>query len=412
MVRISTVTKGDQVARPPGRPARIAFRPVSLASGDHDGTGTTPAGLGLASARGVRVHVDPFTPSPVPRRFAHACWTSPQIEPGFAFDELVATWHARTPGESWIEVSARARSVGSAGWSRWLVLARWADHDSALHPTSVLDESCDPRVSSDTARVATDTLLAPGGADAWQLRVTLLRLEEGTVGNPELTYVGAMVSSPRELSNAPSVAGPAAGRALDVPALSQHIHAGHYPEWGGGGEVWCSPTSVAMMLAFWGTGPDSAAISWVPCGYPDRPVYHAVRHCWDHAYRGAGNWSFNVAYAARFGLRSFVTRLRDLTEVEAFIAAGIPLVASLQVNPADLAGAEYTSRGHLMVVTGFTATGDVVVNDPAAKDLATLRRVYRRGEFERAWLAGSGGIVYIIHPPAATLPQRPADPNW
>ena len=91
-----------------------------------------------------------------------------------------------------------------------------------------------------------------------------------------------------------------------------------------------------------------------------------MRHCWDHAYNGAGNWSFNTAYAARFGLGAFVTRLRGLAEAEAFIAAGIPLIASVRVDPAELTGSEYTSAGHLVVIVGFTDEGDVIVNDPDA----------------------------------------------
>ena len=161
-----------------------------------------------------------------------------------------------------------------------------------------------------------------------------------------------------------------------------------------------------------GVGPDRDALAWVEPGYPDPPVYHAVRHCWDHAYNGAGNWSFNTAYAARFGLGAFVTRLRGLAEAEAFVASGIPLIASVRVDPAGLAGAEYTSAGHLVVVTGFTDDGDVVVNDPAAKDPRTLRRVYQREQFDQAWAGGSGRIVYVVHAPTVALPRRPAEANW
>jgi hypothetical protein len=54
----------------------------------------------------------------------------------------------------------------------------------------------------------------------------------------------------------------------------------------------------------------------------------------------------------------------------------------------------------------------VVVNDPGAPDPATVRRVYRRAEFEAAWRGGSGGIVYVVHPPSVPLPPRPAEANW
>ena len=401
-----------------GYPAHIEYCPVAFDQGDHAGTTETPAGVKVTAPVGVRDYADPFAPEPVRQTFAYASWTSPQVEPGFVFGELVPTWHARTPGATWVEVEARARAAGTPRWSSWLVLARWADHDATVRPSSV------PRARSDShdlASVDTDTLLVPGGADAWQLRITLLRAQDASAPGPVLTYVGAMASSrtasPARTPGAtacplpPSEIGPAAGHVLDVPALSQRIHAGRHPEWGGG-DVWCSPTSLAMILASWGTGPDSDALAWVNPSYPDRSVYHAVRHCWDHAYDGAGNWSFNTAYAARFGLASFVTRLRDLTEAEAFIAAGIPLVASVRIDPAALAGADYASAGHLVVVSGFTTGGDVVVNDPAAWDPAKVRRVYRRGEFEHAWQHGSGGIVYVIHPPAVGLPRRPAEPNW
>jgi len=48
------------------------------------------------------------------------------------------------------------------------------------------------------------------------------------------------------------------------------------------------------------------------------------------------------------------------------------------------------------VIIGFTASGDVIANDPAATSDATVRRVYGREAFERAWIGGSGGVVYLI----------------
>lgn len=390
----------------PGCSARIAFQPFPLGASEHGGVrlaGRRHAGADRDLE--LRGYIDPWAGTPVPRRFVAETWCSPVVEPGFAFTELVPSWHARTPGDSWIEVAARART--GHGWSQWRVLARWADHDTALHPTSV------PAQSGAEAAVATDTLVISRGASAWQLRVSLLAPAEAEPesSGPVLTYAAAMVSAP-ETEPAPVPPGEAAGTVLNVPALSQRIHAGHYPRWGGGGDSWCSPTSVTMVLQYWGAGPDRASLAWVDSEYPDRSVYHAVRHCWDHAYHGAGNWSFNIAYAARFGVGAFVTRLHDLSEAEAFIAAGIPLVASVRVDPARLSGAEYTSPGHLVVLVGFTPEGDVVVNDPAAVDLSTLRRTYRRHEFDEAWRSGSGRIVYVLHPPTVALPRRSAEPNW
>jgi hypothetical protein len=56
------------------------------------------------------------------------------------------------------------------------------------------------------------------------------------------------------------------------------------------------------------------------------------------------------------------------------------------------------------VVRGFTATGDVVTNDPAAPTERSVRRTYERGQLERAWLDGSGGTVYVVHRDDQALP--------
>src|SRR5207302_6096366 len=135
-------------------------------------------------------------------------------------------------------------------------------------------------------------------------------------------------------------------------------------------------------------------------------VDYAARYTFDYHYQGTGNWPFNAAYAARYGLSAEITQLRSLTEAEAFIKAGIPLVASIAANPNKLTGFLFDkgTNGHLLVIVGFTKTGDVVVNDPAATSDATVQRVYDRAEFERSWLPATGGIVYVTKPAGPPLP--------
>ena len=118
----------------------------------------------------------------------------------------------------------------------------------------------------------------------------------------------------------------------------------------------------------------------------------------DHGYDGTGNWAFNTAYAATLvGGDSYVTRMRDLREAEDHIAAGVPVIVSVAFGRNQLAGAPISaSKGHLMVVVGFEADGDVVVNDPAGATNDEVRRVYDRAQFERIWIAASGGTAYVI----------------
>lgn len=350
-------------------------------------------------------------------------WISGWREPAFTFTRLIPSWNADTPDGTAIGIEVQARRA-SGGETRWWSFGSWAYGDAQLKRASVRGQR------DGDGEVDTDVLLASVPMSAYRVRLTLSRAT-GSSATPVVRLVTAVTSDPSTLPGGPatlpggpatasrtipSPVGPGAGMELAVPSYSQEIHAGEYPEYDGGGEAWCSPTSTAMVMAFWGKGPSRDELSWVPGRYADPQVDHAARYTYDATYGGAGNWPFNTAYAARYGLRAFVTQLRSLNEAERFIAAGIPLVASVKVAPGALPGflLPQGSAGHLLVISGFTASGDVISHDPAAESNATVRRTYPRAAFERAWLGGSKGTVYVIHPPATPLPARVPDgtPNW
>ena len=313
-------------------------------------------------------------------------WTSPWVDPASGLTELVPSWQATTPGGSWVEVRARVRTAATTG--SWDVVGRWTSGE-AIRRTSA---GAQP---DDLARVSVDTLRSTG-ATGWQLQVTLLR-PVGSADVVSLDRAGAVASRlPDGDDVATSAPGPGVGTVLPVPAYSQMVHSGHSPQWGGGGEAWCSPTSVAMVLAFHGATPP-AALAYGGAGHADGVVDYTARMTYDHGYDGTGNWAFNTAYAGRFVPEAHVTRLRSLREAEDHIAAGTPLVLSVAFDRGELTGAPISaSAGHLLVLVGFTAAGDPVVNDPAAPTNATVRRTYRRAELEDAWLPTSGGTAYVI----------------
>ena len=117
-----------------------------------------------------------------------------------------------------------------------------------------------------------------------------------------------------------------------------------------------------------------------------------------------GSWSFNVAYAAAHGLDVVVARMSSVEQIERWTRAKILLVTSVAWDNEKashrLSGAPLPrSDGHLLVVRGFTDSGDVVVNDPAGSDDARVPRVYGRTEFSRAWLHNSGSsgrLTYLV----------------
>src|SRR5690606_29641942 len=154
-------------------------------------------------------------------------------------------------------------------------------------------------------RILTDTFVAEEPVVGLRLRATL---HGDDTAVPVLRRLGSTVSRPAAL---PDVSEPLADEAveLDVPPYSQMIHQGEYEEFGGGGQVWCSPTSTSMVLSYWGTGPTAEDIAALPPdpvfdanGRADGQVDHAALHTWDYTYEGAGNWAFNTAYASAYGL--------------------------------------------------------------------------------------------------------------
>lgn len=349
-------------------------------------------------------------------------WTGEWIATPFAFDTLVASWSAETPEGSWLKLELEAR--GSGRQTKAYILGIWAAGDADVRRTSVAAQGdADGLIAVDT--FIRDETAAP--LDGYRLRVTLCR-RAGSSASPVVRGLAAVVSASADYS----VPSPHGGvqRDLAVPQLSQETHVGHFPQYDNGGEAWCSPTSLAMVLRYWRSGPAAADLAAFPGNdastgrpHPDGEVDHAARAVFDRQYDGAGNWPFNTAYASTFAapanatsaggaIDSFVTRLRSLEEAERFIAAGIPLIASIK---GTLEGFLFGStNGHLLIIRGFDANGDVISNDPAVHSNREVRKTYGRADFERVWLEGSGGLVYVIRPSAVPLPANvPGVPkNW
>ena len=391
------------------QPYPVAFKAFTLASGTTAGTQLVGAGGLVLAGSGLTTitYTDPF--GSAPRDYQGGTWMSPWQPTTFGFMQLVASWNADTPAGTWIQVEVRATAARDGHQTEWYVLGRWAYGDADFHRTSVGGQG------DKDGTVAIDTFMPKIAMSAYQLRLTLYRAV-GTTATPRVTRIAAVASDPVTIKPyAPSATTMTRTVELAVPRYSQETHIGEYPQFDNGGEAWCSPTSTSMVVAYWGTGPTASDYAYVTQDYPSQPdpwVDYAARYVFDYHYNGAGNWPFNTAYAAHFGLESEVTQLRSLAEAEQFIKAGIPLVASIAFNSGKLDGFFFKStNGHLMVIVGFTADGNPIVNDPASPDDASVRHVYDRAQFEEAWMSASGGIVYVIHPASVPLPPSPGG-NW
>ena len=403
VVSTSTPAPTPTLVPQPANVPAVSFARADLSRGSSSGvTGTGPLGLG---SRGLTegTYDDPYGARGID--FRSGSWTSDWVPVAFPFDELVASWNAETPLSTWIRLEMQARGTGRE--TKFYTMMTWASGDTDIHRTSTSGQKdADGDVNIDTFKRAA----AAPPLDAYRLRVTLYQ-RPSSMASPYVRMLGAMVSAPFKYEMPSAFDGNAID--LQVPALSQEEHKGEFPEYDGGGEAWCSPTSTAMVLGALGGGPSDDDLQAFPGpDYDDAQVDYAARYSYDWNYKGAGNWPANVAYATRFGFEGFVTRLRSLSEAQRFIAASIPLVASIN---GDLPGFLFgKTNGHLLVIRGFDTNGDVITNDPAAKTNPEARKVYGRADFERVWLGGSGGIVYVIYPKGKALPPNAPGlpPNW
>lgn len=420
-------TPTDAVTDPAATPARAPARPVDnrawttytdwcggTANGTRAVAGTRP-GLEIAAPAGTTEYTDPHTGTTA--GWEYATWTSGVHRLAVPATEVIASWNARTPAGTWIQVELTGTySDGTS--APWYVMGRWAAGDQDIRRTSVDDQT------DDKSTVWTDTLAIDEPSTglrlvSYRLRLTLYR-RPGTKLTPTVWRLGAMGSDVPDRFTVPASV-PGLARELAVPRYSQEIHVGQYPEYDNGGEAWCSPTSSQMIVEYWGGRLTAEELAWVDPAYADPQVCHAARHTYDYQYAGCGNWPFNAAYAATFkGLQGVVTRLGSLTDLETLIAAGIPAITSQSFLKEELTGAGYGTSGHLMTVIGFTADGDVIANDPASPNDEAVRRVYRRREWENIWLrtkrytaggkvvSGTGGVCYLYFPAHPTARQRAA----
>ncbi len=307
---------------------------------------------------------------------------SPVIKAPISWDQLIVSWNAETAPGAWLKVEAQG--VYPDHKTKFYTMGVWSSDTSRHARGSVRhQQDADGKVNQDTL------VLERPGPDL-QLRVTLAG--DGPTPAPKLKFLGLSFLDSR-VSPAPLPANQAVwGKIVSTTERSQHS----YPQESG----WCSPTSLSMVLTHWGE------LLHRPELEADVPAVAAA--VYDPGFHGTGNWPFNTAYAGSFpGMRAYVARFSGISELEDWIAAGIPVIISAPwhlLSP----GRNDTGSGHLTVCIGFTEAGDVVINDPATnlKKGQKVRHIYKRQNVIKAWKA-SNNTVYLVYPEAAQLPPDP-----
>lgn len=295
---------------------------------------------------------------------------SPELGGG-PWNEMIVSWNAACPPKSRLVVEARA--YDGVRWTRYYTLGIWSEDNTRQSVRGQKDAD---------ASVSTDTLLARRSMQAAQIRITFLGEASAL---PSLKLLSASFLNSRAAPTGSTRTNTAAwGQApLDVPQRSQL-------GWQGA-SGWCSPTSLSMILAYWARQLHRPEM--------DLSVPAVAGAVYDPAYGGTGNWAFNMAFAGNFpGLCAWVDRFDEIAQVEDLVAAGVPVALSVSFDL--LNGKEKDmGNGHLIVVVGFTASGDVIVNDPwpNPRKENSVRKVFPRAQVESAWRR-SQQTVYIVKP--------------
>ncbi|MBI4376984.1 MAG: C39 family peptidase [Elusimicrobia bacterium] len=320
--------------------------------------------LDVAAAKTEGLSPLPFEKGLFVTNANQALWESPAIEAEKPFDDLVGSWNAEVPKGAKLEMQAMVRAGGR--WSRWFSLGRVEGNYFFSAETQ----------ENAFGHVDIDTLKLKAAADAFRYRFLM------SAGGRSIAIKLAAITlsdgqAPAE--PAPFQNGPWA-RELKIAPRSQTEAPDRYKH-----DI-CSPVSLGMALEYWGRPVDTLELA------------DKVRDQRDPEDGRFGVWPANVAIAAAYGLEAYVARLDSLSDLEREIAAGRPVVASITYGAGELEDSPIAkTRGHLLLVAGFTEQGDVIAFDPAAPR-ASARRVYKRTQFHKAWRVKKRGLSYLIGP--------------
>ncbi|MDQ6781790.1 MAG: hypothetical protein M3Z37_11645, partial [Candidatus Eremiobacteraeota bacterium] len=200
-------------------------------------------------------------------------YLSPVREVPAGFREAVVSWNAQTPAGSWIEFMLRAR-IGTR-WTGWYAMGHWSSEYPPANRHSVAKQS------DADGHVDVDTLHLNDSGTALQVKAVVHAGERQSA--PLLRAIAVTTDSDQAATAIEDHA--AWGADIEVPQRTQRVM--ESPDGlGGGGDAWCSPTSVSMVMAYWAKSLQHP--EW------DIDVPSAAKGTYDPVYDGCGNWPFNV----------------------------------------------------------------------------------------------------------------------
>lgn len=315
--------------------------------------------------------------------------TIPVITTRFPFNEAIPSWNGWAPDNGGFRVWMNPLLVNRAP-SSWIDAGTWGN---------ISDELTTRVIPLNHGIYNIDTLQLNTLAQGVAIRIDLVRASPD-VPSPRfymfsLSYsnstgnhvLARQFGAPRQGVITP-------GR-LDVPFRSQVVERNAWI-----GRI-CSPASVNMALATFGINKDTQALS--------SAVYDPVSDAF-------GVWHRSIQGASQEGVRGFITRFRNWSDVSNAIAQGHVVCASIRFEAGEVndplvkhGRRKDGTKGHLVLITGVNTDGTVSVHDTASKDYG-VNSIWQQDDLGRAWF-DKGGVAYVFTGPRPATTRSPATAN-
>lgn len=156
-------------------------------------------------------------------------------------------------------------------------------------------------------------------------------------------------------------------------------------------QAYCGPTSMQMVLAFYGIKKPRDYIALTRLDKNGNVIetnYRSSSFRGQVYAKGTGSaYAPMVNMAKHLGFKNskihYVSHSRSSgTSLKSLLATGRPQIVSVKGRVRYTDGGSWNTRGHIMVATGMTGKGDVIVNDPARSG---GQRIIPKRDFLRIW---------------------------
>jgi len=272
------------------------------------------------------------------------------------FDIGLPSWNGTVPGDSGA-FRIQVRVPYQSDWSPWLDVGFWKANQ--WHGTK--------KTSYGGGRVDIDILVLYSYTTQWQFRVEMKR-DSAAISSPTLSLLSFFVSAERTTWSYDFSAVMADNPApIFIPTtfLAQRQISSKY------GSIICSPTTVAMILLSYHIEVD--------------PLQFTL-DTYDPYWEIFGVWPRVVQNASEYGLKGTVTRYRTWSEAREVLANEGRIGMSI---------GQPLYGGHLVMLAGFTESGDPIVHDPA-RSWDGYSHLFNKSDLSHAWF-DKGGVAYTFY---------------